>query len=134
MRPTSSLRPVVLAATLLLGLGGCASGGGGGSDGDSARPAGATTNRIVRAELEPLVELSAMQAIQRLRSRWLRNRPGLRTEPVLYVDGSRRSGLAELESLRASDVEQMEYMSSTDASTRFGTGHSAGAILVTTAR
>lgn len=132
MRPTSSHRPVVFAVTLLLALGGCASGGGGG--GDTARPEGSTSNRIVRAELEPLVELSAMQAIQRLRSRWLRNRPGLRTEPVLYVDGSRRGGLDELDSLRAADVEQIDYMNSSDASTRFGTGHSAGAILVTTAR
>ena len=71
-------------------MAGCASGGGG-----TARPAGATTNRIVKAELDPLGTINAYMAIERLRPRWLQSRAGAGGDPpVLYVDGSRRSSLS----------------------------------------
>ena len=50
--------------------------------------------------------------------------------PQLYIDGARRSGVDELRSLRGPDIQQMEFMSASDATTRFGTGHQGGAILV----
>jgi hypothetical protein len=54
--------------------------------------------------------------------------------PVLYVDGGRRGGVTDLRSLRPAEIAQMDYMSASDATTRFGTGHSGGAVLVTTRR
>jgi hypothetical protein len=128
MRAYTSRRNTVFALALAAGLAGCASGGGGGA----SRPAGSSSTRIVRAELVPLGQMSAYQAIERLRPRWLQSRSG--DTVVLYVDGSRRSNVRDLESMSIMDLEQMEYMASSDATTRYGTGHAAGAILVTTRR
>ena len=128
MRAHTSRRNTVLALALAFGLAGCASGGGGGS----SRPAGSSSSRIVRAELVPLGQMSAYQAIERLRPRWLQSRSG--DVVVLYVDGSRRSNVRDLQSMSIMDLEQMEFMSGSDATTRYGTGHGAGAILATTRR
>lgn len=124
MRAHSSRMTVVFAMALALGVAGCA------SSGTSSRPEGATNNRIVEAELEPLGQISPLRAIERLRPRWLRSRSG--SNPVLHVDGSRRGSLQDLESYQISEIEQMEFMSASDATTRFGTGYDGGAILVTT--
>jgi hypothetical protein len=129
MRAHSSRTTILLAFALTVGIAGCASAGG------ASRPAGATQDRIVRAELETLGQLDALQAVQRLRSQWLRTRGGVGGEPpVLYVDGTRRGSADELRFIRTDEVQSMEYMSSSDATTRFGTGHSGGAIMVTMIR
>lgn len=127
MRTRSSRSAFIFALALAMGVSACASGGGG-----SSRPAGATADRIVKAELEPLGQVNALQAIQRLRPRWLQTRSG--DAPVLYVDGARRGTVSDLTSMRLVDIEQMEYMSASDATTRYGTGHAGGAIMVTTTR
>lgn len=125
MRAHQSKRAVVLAVALAMGVVGCASSGGGGS-----RPAGATSNRIVAAELEPLGQISPSRAIERLRPRWLQTRSG--ESPVLHVDGARRSSLRDMDSYQLSDIDRIEYMSANDATTRFGTGYGGGAILLFT--
>jgi hypothetical protein len=126
----STKRAMLFVSALLLGLTACASGGG------TARPAGANANRIVRAELDAFGgQADAYQAVQRLRPRWLQVRSGVgNTVAVLYVDGGRRGPVTELRSLRPTEIQRMEYMSASDATTRFGTGHSGGAILVTSLR
>jgi len=113
---------------LALGVTGCASGGG------SARPAGASANRIVRAELEAFPQMNASDVVQRLRSSWLR--PRMNTpSAMLYIDGARRGRAnAELVYILASQIEQMEFMSGTNATTRYGSDHQGGAILVTMIR
>lgn len=126
MRPSSSRNLMVFALVLAFGLTGCASGGG------SSRPAGATSNRIVEAEFEGLGQVNAYQAIERLRPRWLQMRGG--EEPVLHIDGTRRGDVGDLRSYQISDIEEMEYLSGNDATTRFGTGYAGGVIMVTTAR
>lgn len=130
MRARPHRHVAILAMGLALGLSGCASSGGGGG---SARPAGATTNRIVAAELAEVGQIDALQAINRLRPRWTAVRGGS-DAPVLYVDGSRRTSLSDLSTMRATDIQTMEFMSANDATTRFGTGHTGGAIMVTTRR
>ncbi|NNL30724.1 MAG: hypothetical protein HKO77_06860, partial [Gemmatimonadetes bacterium] len=52
--------------------------------------------------------------------------------PILHVDGGRRSSLNEMNSYQLSEVDRIEYMSASDATTRFGTGYSGGAILLFT--
>lgn len=116
----------VFVVALGLALAGCA------SSGTNSRPAGATANRIVRAELESVGQVDAFEAVNRLRPRWMSTRGGNR--PVLYVDGTRRNDISDLQSMRAFDIEEIEYMSGSDASTRFGTGHGGGAIMVSTRR
>ena len=127
MRSHAARRNMILAVALSIGLVGCASSGGG-----SSRPAGATMNRIVKAELEPLGQISPVRAIERLRPSWLRTRSG--DPPVLHVDGARRGNVQELQNYQLSEIERMEYMSASDATTRFGTGYAGGAILVFTVR
>ena len=126
MRSHTSRIAMIFALALAFGLAGCASAGGG-----SSRPAGSSMTRIVRAELAELPEMNALQAIERLRRRWLQ-RGGDQVQ--LYVDGSRRSNVRDLESMRSTEIEQMEYLSANDATTRYGTGHTGGAIMVTSRR
>lgn len=129
MRVLMSKRTVVAVLALGLGLSGCASaGGGGGSSGPRSSP-----TRIIRDELAEMQQLDAYTVVQRIRPRWLQLRAN--EEPTVFVDGARRSGgLTELRSIRVQDIQMMEYMSASDASTRFGTGFQGGAILVTTIR
>lgn len=127
MRASTSSNTVVLAMALALGLAGCASAGG-----SAGRVEGATANRIVRAELEPLGQITPLQAIDRLRPRWLQGRGG--DTPNLHINGSRMNNVQDLNSYQLSDIEQMEFMSANDATTRFGTGYTGGVILVTTIR
>ena len=126
------LHPLRYAATLLVlsvGLTGCASGGG---QGPSTRVP-VDPNQITEAELEPLYQMTAFEAVQRLRPRWFQTRTG--AFPTVHVDGSIRSGGTDiLQSLRTSDVQEMSYMNAADATTRFGTNYFSGLILVTTKR
>ena len=129
MRRHRSRSVPLMAVALTLGIAGCGSAGG---SGGAERVPGATSNRIVRAELSELGQLSGLEAVQRLRPRWLRARGG--GTPVLYVDGARRGTTRDLDAISSTEIEQMEYMSSADASNRFGTGHQGGAVLVSTRR
>jgi hypothetical protein len=122
---TLSRRHVLALVVGALTLGACASAGRGGDDETRG-----TQNHIVRAELANLDQLSAYQAIQRLRPRWLRTRLG--RAPVPIIDGAPRRDLRDLQTIRATEVEEMRFMSAADATTRYGTGYDGGAILVTT--
>ncbi len=126
MRSHLSKKLLVTTFALALGLQGCASGGSGGSSPGSR-------NHIVQEELDNLQQLDAYQAIQRLRAHWLRTRGG--NPPVVMLDGNRQAGgLEVLRSIRVADVQEMEYMTARDATTRYGTNMDGGAILVTTKR
>jgi len=52
--------------------------------------------------------------------------------PVLYIDEIRQQGLDELRNIRAAEVAEMRYMTGTEASGRYGSGHENGAILIKT--
>ena len=94
---------------------------------------------ITRAELDGSSFLSAHHAIERLRPTWLRPRgpPSISVPspyPVIYVDGLRRGDLDELRTIAVLDVVTIQFMSASDATTRYGTDHASGAILLTTSR
>ena len=128
MRVVPSTRFLVAALALTFASVGCASGGGS-SDGT---PRGSST-RIIEAELAALQQLDVFTAIQRLRPNWLRSRSGV--EPAVVIDGTRQAGgISSLRSMRTSEFMELEYMSSSDATTRYGTGYDGGAILLTTKR
>lgn len=129
MRLSSAPRLLVALLALSFGLSGCASGGGGGG-GDST-PRGSAT-RIVETELATVTQLDVYAAIQRLRPAWLRTRTG--TPPMAHVDGNILGTADMLQSVRASDVQEVRFMSASDATTRFGTNYANGVILVTTRR
>lgn len=131
MRVISSQRLMLAAFALMIGLAGCASGSGGSGSGSSG--SGSGPNRLTAADLVNQQELDLYDAIRQLRGRWLTSRG--RGTPRVVVDGSpRQSGIDELRSLRVSDVQEIEFLSASNATTRFGTGYDAGAILVTTRR
>jgi hypothetical protein len=82
--------------------------------------------------------MSAYDLIAHLRPEYLRNRgvstfrAGVPTTASVYLNGAKYGELDALKSLDAAIVVQIQYLSASDAATRFGTDHAGGAILVTT--
>jgi hypothetical protein len=102
------------------------------------------TNVISFEEIEAVRDQATdlMTVVQRLRPQFLRprgaasfgnNRSG-NTIPVaqVVVDGVHRGDVQMLRQLSTQSVKEIRYMSAADATTRFGTGFDAGAILVIT--
>lgn len=120
------VRPAVVA--WLLGVTACAT---------AAQGPRRSSNLITRQELESVQVSNAYDAVQRLRPQWL-NRPTAATlmpggNPILvYVDHHQMGNLEELRSLAIDQIEQMEFVSARDATTRYGTGHPSGIIEITT--
>lgn len=120
------LTAVLLALALVVGSA-CA------TKGDSS--AAGSRDLITAEEIQESGALTAYQAVQDLRPRFLRpGRFNMRASsyPVVYVNDLRLGGLDELRRIRSADVYSIRYLSGPDATTRFGTGHSGGALLVTT--
>lgn len=120
---------------LATALAGCATSGGG--SGTSART---PRNVLTFEEINELNVATAYEAIQRLRPEYLRSRGATSVRnpapdyAVVYIDGMRAGGLATLQQIRAIDVQEIRYLSATEATTPYGTGHVGGVIEVTTRR
>jgi hypothetical protein len=127
-------RPAVLTAVALATvLAACASGPTGGSAGRSRDAP------IPAEELEKWSEQDLFSVIQRLRPAWLQSRAtytGIgRQEISVILDGViQQGGYDMLRGFRAGDAREVRYMNAGDATTLYGTGMSAGAILVFTKR
>lgn len=105
--------------------------------GETARPR--LQDEISRYELDQVLSESAYGAIEQLRPSWFfhRRTPTLTNPnptPAVYVDRVRLRGLDELHTVPVEDVERIQFLTASDATTRFGTGHLWGAIIVTTRR
>jgi hypothetical protein len=94
------------------------------------------SNIITSEEIRESSGRTAHEIVQQLRPQFLRVR-GSRSisgsqvsEPVVYVDNIRMGGLSALREVRASAIEEIRYIGAADATTRWGTGHMGGAILV----
>lgn len=93
---------------------------------------------ILGAEVATSGASDALQAIRILRPSMLRGRTGSGNDQsgtadmVVYVDGVRLGGPQQLVSVAAMNVKEIRWLSASDATTRFGTGHPFGAILVQT--
>lgn len=126
---------LVVLLTSSLAAFGCASSGGA-EDGSS----GGSRNLITAEDLnDPAVQsLNALEAVDRLRPRWLRSRTSSRgggqTRPVVFLNGARYGGLDALQNIQVGDVEQIRFINARDATTRFGTGVQGGVIAVETRR
>ena len=81
---------------------------------------------------------TAYDLIARLRPEYLRSRgpSSLRTlaptTAVVYVDDMRFGELASLRTFNTDQILFIQYLNAADATTRFGTDHFGGAILITT--
>ena len=131
MRRTRSRLAVLTALALTSALTACASNSAGGSAGRS-RDAPISTEELEKWSNEDLFTV-----IQRVRPTWLQSRApytGMgRQEISVILDGIiQQSGSDLLRSFLAGDAREVRYMSAGDATTLYGTGMSAGAILVYT--
>lgn len=120
-----------MAAGLLL-LGGCSAGSQEAADAPSAGPGVLTREQIAATD-----QRTAYDAIRQLQPLWLqtRRRSTGDIDPVwVYVDGVRRGDVTELRLMNADSILEVRHLSAADATTRFGTGHSSGVIVVTTIR
>jgi hypothetical protein len=104
----------------------------------SGRSAG-TSDVIGPDELNTVRVATAYEVVERLRPVFLRGRgqtslTGDPVYPIVYVDGMRQGGPEALRRVPSQDVGQIRYITARDATTRWGTGHAAGAIEVTTRR
>ncbi len=81
---------------------------------------------------------SAYDLIQRLRPEYLRSRGTSSLSnitpvtAVVYIDEVRYGQLESLRTLSADQIREVHYINASDATTRFGTDHVGGAILITT--
>jgi hypothetical protein len=99
-------------------------------------------NVIVRLEIAKIANETnnAYDVVQRLRPQFLRARgatslggTGRTTSYArVLVDGVPRGELDALRQVPVLAIEEISYLSATDASIRFGTGYDGGAILVKT--
>ena len=138
--PSSRKRKLRLGVVLSLTLVGCAPPS---SAARTAKPR--PLNEIAKAEIEaegPRFS-TVYEMVRTLRPTMLQSR-GVATAPQsrsviweantgmkVYLDGFRYGGIESLRTISASDVAEVRWLSSMDATTRFGTGNAAGAIAVT---
>lgn len=128
---------------LLLAFHGAACAGGTTNQGATATPrpaAQGSANVIVESEIAGSGAANAFEVIQRLRPSMLRARNGSISESgsgvdiVIYLDGTRLGERAALTSVPVVSIREIRCINASDATTRFGTGHPLGAIVVTTKR
>jgi hypothetical protein len=133
MHYTRARLTALAALALAAAVTACASnsaGGGAGRSRDAPIPA---------EELDKWSDQDLYTVIQRIRPSWLQSRAtytGMgRQEITVILDGAiQQSGYDLLRGFRAGDAREVRYMSAADATTLYGTGMSAGAILVYTKR
>ena len=122
-------RPLTIAVALLLAASAC-------GQTPTGKVAPRNRNLITADEIAKSNATNAYEAIKRLRPEFLRTRGVTSTHsmqaptPVVYVDGSLYGPLGALNSITASSIASIEYLSAMDATQRFGIGHDAGAIKI----
>ncbi len=113
-----------------------ACGGGGARSTTESRPIRGPADRISEAEINAGVYQNALEVIRNLRPNMMVPR-GTSTSPVpvlAYVDDVRLVDLNSLMTIPANRIREIRYINARDATTRWGTGHGSGVILVTTKR
>jgi hypothetical protein len=99
-------------------------------------PANSAQNVLTGDEVRRTGVGNLWDALRRLRPQWMRARGtasmvGQRAvEPVVYVAGLLHGDLRTLQRMNTIQVRRVEFIDALDATTRFGTGHSGGVILV----
>ncbi len=102
-------------------------------------------NVITQEELERSGAQNLDQAVRKLRPAWLSSRGAVslgggaaavtkEEAMVIYVDGSRRGGMTELQIMPVEQVKEIHFLSADVATIRFGAGHPFGAIDILTRR
>ncbi len=96
-----------------------------------AHPAG---DVITRDEMLQNNFITVYDAVSALRSNWLTVRPntlmGTQEDVVVYYDVTRLGTPVELKNIFVRDVQYVQHLSATEATQRYGVGHSQGVIFV----
>ena len=119
----------VALALVIMALAGCASSGG--SSG------GTSPSTLTRAQLVDTRQSTLFSAVQMLRPNWLRARGSNSlsgsSEVVLYVNGAPYGTVRDLNAIPIEAVEDIRYMSASEAGARYGTtAGNSGLLLVRT--
>lgn len=129
-----------LVGILLLVVFGCGGGGSGGAGQPTTqnRPVRGPADLITEAEINTGVYQNALEIIRALRPSMLIPRGSSPTSGSTavgaYVDDVRVSDLSGLTAIPTIRIKEIRFINARDATTRYGTGHGSGVILVTTKR
>jgi outer membrane receptor for ferrienterochelin and colicin len=120
--------------TLLLAVSAAACSASGGEN--TPRP---QANVITSDEIQTTQFRSAFELIRALRPQWLTGTgQSLSNQAagqlVVYVDGIRMGGPEHLRQIPTTDMRSARWLSSTEAGTRYGTGHAGGVVEIVTRR
>jgi hypothetical protein len=91
---------------------------------------------LTSAEIDALGVETAFDAIRQLRPRYLRGRALVSVTypsaslPVVYMDGFFRGDITSLHTILVHDIEEIQFIGASDATTWWGTGHAGGVIHV----
>jgi hypothetical protein len=134
MMPTATKPTRILIVAACLALSACASGGP-----SDTVPRRGSSDRITADELQQSAGQDLYTVVQRLRPQWLVIRGGVtaqgRATIAVILDGVRQLGSVEvLRSMKAADTQELRFVNARDATTRYGTDMTAGAIEVLTKR
>ena len=132
------LRPslFVLAAAIVSA---CASSPASGPTQSSSTPSPSAprirSDVITAEELAKIDAPNALLAVQRLRPQFLQTRGQttiMSSSTIqVYVDGTRMGGPESLQQINTTDIKEIRWLNSSEATQRFGTGNAQGAIVVT---
>jgi hypothetical protein len=127
--PLAHVRNVRFAASLVTLLGGCATAGGPGSP--RLDRATLTQGQLAEQHVE-----NAYDAVQALRSNWLQERgPDSFLRPsrvIVFVDNVALGTVESLKTVPIRYVVSIHHLDGLEATARYGGGHGAGAIVVST--
>ena len=128
-----SLRPLLVALVALTAA--CASAGTVGQP-SAERSLRRASDRITAEEIRATNLSNALEVVRRLHPRWLQGRgPDSLSDPgtvVVYLDGVRMGGPEALSNISAISVTSMRFLDAGAATMQWGTGHTQGAIMVST--
>ena len=98
-----------------------------------------TRNVILPDDIARVGATNALEAIQQLQPRMLAKQRGPssinfenQTQIAVYLDGTRFGGIETLALIQATPILEIRFLSASEATFRFGTGNSGGAIVITT--
>jgi hypothetical protein len=93
---------------------------------------------VTRAEMDAVHAADAYALLQRLRPQFLRSRGSVSMRnsadsyPLVYLNNVRHGGVMSLRDILVTDIQEIRFISAADATTRWGTGHGSGVIMVRT--
>ena len=93
---------------------------------------------ITRQEIEANHFATLYDVVQGLRLTWMQARgpdsfqPGSSTQVVVYLDDTKLGGVETLRNINLASVMSVKHFDAADATSRWGLGHGAGVIYVST--